>query len=188
MYRIEATLEGIAPILFNAFLPGTLGPGTGPRQKSEEYRRDEAAQKVYKNAAGLFLPSWNLKRCIIDGYQVLDLRVPGNKNKRLWRFVMPVLFVEPSELSLGKETFDYLDERPGRLKDGSATIVRRPALDTGWRVPFSVRVLDDLVRAEELHLAVQTAGERVGLGGFRPGSPRGGEFGRFVIVDWTVGS
>jgi len=180
MYTITGTIEGIALILFNAPSLDMLDPPSGSRQKTEEERDEEAMRRCYRNGKGLYLPSWNLKKCLLQGFQALDLRVPGNKAKRLWRFVQPVLFIEPAELPFGLEQPDFVHKCPGRNSDGSATIVRRPALNPGWRLPFTFRVLDDIVRSEDVELSLRAAGERVGLGGWRP------EHGRFVVADWKV--
>lgn len=178
MYTVRATIEGIAPILFNAPSLDMLNPVSGQRQKTDAERDEEAMKRAYINGQGVYLPAWNVKKALLQGIQTLDLRVPGSKTKRLWRFVQPVLFVEPEAVLFGVEKPDFLHKCPGRNSDGSATIVRRPALNTGWRLSLRLRVLDDLVREDDLRLALQTTGERVGLGGWRP------EYGRFVIVEW----
>lgn len=180
MYTVKATIEGIAPILFNAPSLDMLNPPTGQRQKTDAERDEEAMKRAYVNGHGLYLPAWNLKKAILQGFQALDLRVPGSKTKRLWRFVQPVLFLEPDQVLFGVDKPDFLHKCPGRNADGSATIVRRPALREGWHLTFNMRVLDDLVREQDLRQSVQTTGERVALGGWRP------EYGRFVIRDWAV--
>lgn len=178
MYTINTTIEGIAPILFNAPSLDMLNPTSGQRQKTDSDRDVEAMKRAYVNGHGVYLPAWNVKKALLNGFQVLDLRVPGSKTKRLWKFVQPVLFVEPPEILFNAEKPDFLHKCPGRNADGSATIVRRPAMRAGWQMGFSLRILDDLVREDDLRLALQTTGERVGLGGWRP------EYGRFMIKDW----
>lgn len=181
MYRVNATIEGLAPILFNAPSLDMLDPPKGQRQKTDVDRDRDAMKRLYKNSDGVYLPAWNMKKCILNGFMTLDLRVPGSKTKRLWRFVQPVLFIEPDQIPFtDKADMDFLHKCPGKNADGSATIVRRPALNAGWRLPFTMAILDDLVREDDLRMAVQTAGERVGLGGWRP------EYGRFTIVEWSA--
>jgi len=180
MYQVRVSIEGIAPLLFNAPPPGCghLVPGSASRFKTEEDREAEAWTHLYRNGDGVYLPSWNLKKCILQGFQTLDLRMPGSKSKRMWRYVQPVLFLEPGQILFGKDNADFLHRCPGRLRDGSATIVRRPAMETGWRLSWTCNVLDDVVPEGDLQLAIKTAGERVGLGGWRP------EYGRFILIDW----
>lgn len=178
MYTIKTTIEGIAPILFNAPSLDMLNPVAGQRLKTDADRDAEALKRAYVNERGLYLPAWNIKKALLQGFQSLDLRVPGSKTKRLWRFVQPVLFIEPDQVLFGVENPDFLHKCPGRNADGSATIVRRPAMRDGWHLSFSIRILDDVVREDDLRLSLQTTGERVALGGWRP------EYGRFVIRAW----
>lgn len=187
MYRIEGTIEGIAPILFNAPDLDMLKPQGGARQKTEQQRDEESLKRAYVNGHGIYLPAWNFKKCLLGGFQVLDLRVPGSKMKRLWREVQPVLFVEPEQLLFGIENPDFINGEPdicflhkvpGRNADKSATIVRRPALKAGWRLPFGMTIVDDIVREEDLKISLDAAGMRVGLGGWRP------EYGRFQLIEW----
>ena len=178
MYTVNVEIKGIAPILFNAPSLDMLKPSK--RQQTDEQRDKEAMKKCYRNDVGLYLPQWNMKRCILDGVVALDLRVPGNKNKRLWKFIQPVLFLNPAEIPFGVEEPDFLHRVPGKNADGGATIVRRPALSEGWALKFELRVLDDMVDAADLEASLRTAGERVGLGGWRP------EYGRFTVAEWKV--
>jgi len=179
MYTITTTIEGITPILFNAPSLDMLNSTNTRRQKTDEERDAEAQKRCYKNGEGVYLPAWNMKRCILDGFQTLDLRVPGNKNKRLWRVVQPVMFIEPPEILFGVAEPDFLHKCPGKNADGSATIVRRPALDAGWSLTFDLRILDDVIIKDDLQAALITAGERCGLGGWRP------EYGRFQVKEFA---
>lgn len=178
MYTIKTTIQGIAPILFNAPSLDMLNAPTGQRQKTDAERDEEAKKRAYRNGHGLYLPAWNVKKALLQGFQALDLRVPGSKTKRLWRFVQPVLFIEPDQVLFGVEKEDDIHRVPGKNADGSATIVRRPMLLEGWKLGFTMRILDDLVREADLRLSLQATGERVGLGGWRP------EYGRFIVREW----
>lgn len=179
-YTITATIEGIAPILFNAPSLDMLKP-SGKRSKTDEERDTEAMKRCYRNGSGLYLPAWNMKRCILDGIQSLDLRVAGNKNKRLWKVAQPVMFLQPPEIPFDAEEPDFLHRCPGKNADGSATIVRRPAMNEGWHLTFEIRILDpSVILPDTLRDVLQASGERVGLGGWRP------EYGRFIVTDWNV--
>jgi hypothetical protein len=187
MYTITGKIQGVAPILFNAPDLDMLKPSSGTRQKTEEQRDQESLKRAYIDETGLFIPAWNFKKNILEGFKMLDLRVPGSKMKRLWKFVQPVIFIErPLYFGIEKPDFIngtpptcFLHKVPGKNADGSATIIRRPAL-TEWELPFTIKVLDDLVRAEDMQAAIICSGERIGLGGWRP------EYGRFIVTEWAT--
>lgn len=187
MYTIKATIKGLAPILFNAPDLDMLKPTSGSRVKTEEQRDQEALKRAYVDEEGLYLPAWNFKKATLEGIKGLDLRVPGSKMKRLWKFIQPVIFIDqPLRFGIANPDFIggtpsncFIHRVPGRMADGSATIVRRPALSE-WTLPFTIKVLDPLVREGDLRDAITYTGERIGLGGWRP------EYGRFELVEWDA--
>ena len=61
MYTVNATIEGIAPILFNRFseeAQADMEAGRNKGRQTVQKKREEARQfKVYRNDGGLFCPS-----------------------------------------------------------------------------------------------------------------------------------
>lgn len=174
MYRVDGMIEGVAPILFNR-------PYTEPAStKTEEARKATAArERLYVGPDGLFMPAWTFKKMLcVDGTSMAGLAI---KRKPLRQFLLPALFMDGDPL-FGVEKADFLHEVWGRVppKRGAMVKIWRPALETGWHLTFGFRVLDDLVDADQIRQALDVAGIKVGLGGWRP------EYGRFIVREWTV--
>jgi hypothetical protein len=68
------------------------------------------------------------------------------------------------------------------VKVGTAKVIRnRPRFKAGWSAEFSVLIDDSVIEIEQILQALENAGKLVGIGDWRPGAPRGGSFGRFVV-------
>ena len=181
MYTVDIVIEGVAPILFNrmtdsdrAVLEGEK-PGGG--KKSKAVRQAEAMERCYRDERGLYLPSWNVKRCIIEGSNKAGLK---EGRASLGQFLMAEMFLT-EDPAFGKAEPDFLHENLGRVpaRTGAAAIIRRPALSVGWRLPFTINVFEDRRATDSIAAAIETAGTKVGLGSWRP------EFGRFVLKEFA---
>jgi hypothetical protein len=179
MYRIRGQIEGIAPILFNRFTEQAVADmeakKTGGRKTHDE-RMDEAYRLVYRDGHGLSLPPGNLKKCFLQGAQKAGLK---EGRASAVPYLQATVFVE-GELNFGKENPDFVHECTGRRppRTGGACVIRRPALETGWRLSFQLAVMDDRRSAEHIKRAIEEAGLLVGLGDGRP------DFGRFILTEW----
>ena len=181
MYRINGKIQGVAPLLFNRFTEeaqeGLKKAATGGRF-TDEQRIAEAMEKVYRGEKGLYLPAWNFKRVMVEG-----CRKAGLKEGRASAapFLEATVFAD-GQLWFGKDEPDFIHETWGRRppKTGGACIVRRPALDVGWELPFGLTVVDDRRSDSQIRRAVEEGGLLCGLGSWRP------EYGRFVVVEWSV--
>lgn len=180
-YRIDVVIEGVAPILFNRWTEDAadkLRSGATGGKVTEASREAEALTKVYRSGDVLVVPGWNLKKCILQGCQRAGLK---EGRASMMPFLAATVFVD-GDPSFGVTDPDYVDERAGRrpAKTGGACLIKRPALRSGWRLPFVLHVLDDRRDAPSIRRAIEEAGLMVGLGDFRP------EFGRFIVQEFTV--
>lgn len=180
MYKIHGKIKGVAPFLYNRMVdPSSLNKtSTGGKPKPGE-REAEAELKVYADDDGLYLPRWNFKKCLLLGVQKAGLK---EGRAGMAPFLEATVFLEEDPHFTGKKERDYIDERVGRIppKTGAAAIIRRPALQAGWELPFSLTVVDDRRDADAIRRGLEEAGLLVGLGSFRP------EHGRFVVTEWQI--
>lgn len=180
MYKITGMIQGVAPFLFNRMVDVTQleGKATGGKFTTEQ-RVSQDELKVYKDNVGLYLPKWNLKKCLLLGVQKAGLK---EGRAGMAPFIEATVFLDEDPHFVGKTDRDYLDERVGRIppRTGAAAIIRRPALEAGWELPFSLTVVDDRRDADAIRRGLEEAGLLVGLGSFRP------EHGRFIVTKWEI--
>lgn len=176
MYRITASIEGVAPLLFNRRVTDPDAPAGG--KLTDEQKQTEAESKVYRDDAGLYWPAWNLKRALLDGCKAAGIK---NGRASMASLMQAAIFPE-QEPRFGKDTFDEMHETLGRVppRTGAQVTVRRPMLSKGWHLDFGIVVVLDHVRPEPIRTALETAGLLVGIGSWRP------DYGRFLVRDWTV--
>ena len=68
------------------------------------------------------------------------------------------------------------------VRVGTAKIIRtRPRFDA-WSVTFTAEIDESVCEERQVTSWLQSAGKLVGIGDWRPGAPRGGSFGRFIVV------
>lgn len=183
MYRISCTAIGTAKLLFNRVLDGELeaDPSKPRKNKSRmtpQERDEEAAERVYRNKQGIYMPAWNFKQCVLRGAQLSGLKVGKTGLKE----ILAPSFFPDDELLFGKkepdELFVHWGRRPPRT--GAAVMVRRPACNKGWKLKINAVVWDDSIASGDVREAIEVSGARVGLGSWRP------EHGRFIIQDWKI--
>lgn len=198
MYRIETTIEGVAPLLFNGWSETALDnldkAITGGKLTTAQ-RVDEAWQKLYwrptpggpitvlrgeepqRALTGVYLPRWNVKKAMMEACSMANLK---EGRKSLAPYIAATVFLD------GDAAFATTDvvihacwgRRPPRT--GQACLVRRPCVPIGWRLPVRLLVMDDNRQPTRLRECLEAAGVFVGLGSWRP------EYGRFVVRGWEV--
>lgn len=175
MYSVEAMIEGVAPVLFNRRVRSP--DDKSPTPNTVALQMEEAREKVYRDAEGLFWPGWNLKKAISEGAKRADLKL---KRASLGTLLLASVFIDP-EPRFGQSDLT-IHEVLGRIppRTGSQVIIRRPMLAPGWTLRFRATVLDDRHVPDLLRMAVESAGLAVGIGSWRP------EYGRFVLREWNV--
>jgi len=113
----------------------------------------------------------------------LGLDTPELKVSNTNVFIDPekILFgiPEPKELDTDPDKELYLDMRPVVIQ--RARVVRlRPCFKSGWKLEFTINVIDDELPSGILQDVLVLAGKTVGVGDYRP------KFGRFSVMHFEV--
>jgi hypothetical protein len=69
------------------------------------------------------------------------------------------------------------------VKVSTSKVMRTRPMFSEWSAEFSVCIDPGVIDVSDVRLALSNAGRLVGIGDWRPGAPRGGSFGRFVLED-----
>ena len=184
---IKITIQGVSPLLCNRFTEADqqqVQTGTSSAISTKNGTpRDQATPKVYLGADGKpVLPGPNLFAAIVDAGRFIK----AGKSKLTTQ--------RSSIVPAGAAILEMdLPITPGKWEPDSRAVVNpatqgrrmchRPRFDE-WRVSFSLQVDETMFSAATARDLVDTAGQRVGVGDFRPS--RKGPFGRFKVTHWKV--
>lgn len=178
-YRVEVTLEGVAPLLFHRWNCEAVEEKAKAAKGSKAKKTDDVESYVYRNEKNeLCLPGEYVRQSIVNaGRSMQDPRSPRKSAKDLFNAVV----VNLTELSsLGVKEWDYLDKRRVVVQRNAITR-SRPAMKEGWKAKFVLMVNEPgYVPPQLLHQALSNAGRLVGVGDFRP------TYGRFNVTRFEM--
>lgn len=188
-YQVDVTIKGIAPLLQHRFGQTAITEAqsvkkrTGEMDYSEEWR-----DTVYADKDGwLYEPANHLESALIKA--AVNFKIKGKKGKTYRDLFKAAIYVEPEMVPLNVripenptsnplEPF-YVDIRPVIIS--RARVLRaRGALAKGWKLDFTVTVIDDQLGTNVLKEVLDEAGRTVGIGDFRP------RFGRFIVTKYDL--
>lgn len=172
---VNCTIEGISPLLMNAFPLYDLERGW------EKWDKDkQAAISEYRDpdTEKLYIPGVAVHRCLINA----AVYSKGKGRATLQKPVAACVLITPERLCLGVKKY-IIDSRAVVVPATKGRIIRhRPRLDT-WKATFEIEYDEELLSATQIRQVVDDAGKRVGLLDFRP--EKKGPFGRFIVTEWN---
>jgi hypothetical protein len=186
--NIDITIEGVTALLCNNFTDaaqlaassGTSAATVGDKGTPLE----QAGAKLYIGTNGKpVIPQPNLFRCLIDAgkfFKIGKSKVTTQKSS-----LLPAC-VDLAGIEIPIEHKDpwTVDTRPVRIPStGGRILAHRPKFED-WRLTFSVTLDTTIISAKTFREIVDAAGQRIGLGDFRPDCK--GPFGKFKVVSWAV--
>lgn len=176
-YAVKVSIEGTAPLLFHAWNVEAVQEKAKAAKGSKGKKEDNVESYVYRNEAKeICLPGEYFRQSIIHAAKyVQDPRSPRKSAMDLFKAGLLVL---TEYASLGKDTWDYLDQRRVVIQRNGVNRMR-PAMHKGWRAGFELQIiLPEYITREILGAAITNAGRLVGVGDFRP------TYGRFQVVEF----
>jgi hypothetical protein len=185
--NIEARITGVSPLLMNRFheaAQAAVASGTSSVVRGDRGTpREQATPKLYTDASGRpVIPGPNLLAAIIDAGKWIK---SGKSKLTTARSSLIPAGVAVAEVDLPVAPARWeVDSRPVVVPStGGRILSHRPRFDV-WAIAFTL-VLDEALFGERVaRELVDIAGQRVGLGDFRPA--RKGPFGRFRVDAWKV--
>ena len=180
-YEVKVELTGIAPHAQHRLTDEDIAKidksSTGGR-KTTGAKKDEALERMYYREDGFIgVPKRNIKSCLLEGIKKANLKYGRSS---LAPFVKATVFIQEDMPSLGAKVPDFIERFPVQRKDGQQVIVVRGGMNTGWKLAFTLLVVDERRDADQLKAGLEEAGILVGLGAGRP------EYGRFEVTGWQV--
>lgn len=182
MARIRIT--GQAPLSMSRYIQ----VAKLPRELPVDYETRCWRERIHRNKDGwVVIPPMMLVKAIQGASSYLGMKIPGKRNATYTKhFKAGIRCNEMMSLPI------KVDEVPGEWllvpsdgKTGGTTRVEKcfPVIDE-WGGDVTVYVTDDLITKDVFQEHINTAGQLIGLGRFRP--ERGGFYGCFTaeILEW----
>jgi len=189
MERIDLRIEGVTPLLMNAFHDEAQLAATSRTSAATIGEKgtplEQATKKLYRAIDGktLVIPQPNLLSCITAAgkfFKAGKSKVTTQKSS----LIPACLSIEGVDIALEHKQPWRVDSRPVRIPStGGRVLCYRPMFDD-WALTVEMLLDTDVMTVALLREVVDAAGKRIGLGDFRPDCK--GPFGRFVVTHWKT--
>ena len=188
MKNITVTISGKTPLLCHKFTDAAAMSATsGTRTStvgSQGTPREQAEEKLYIGHDDKpMIPQPNLFRCIIDAGKFF--KAGKSKITTIKSSLIPAcLTIEEIEIPIEHKEPWMVDTRAVRIPStGGRILAHRPCFND-WKLTFTMQLDESVIAEPLLRELVDAAGNRIGLGDFRPDCK--GPFGKFVVDHWNV--
>lgn len=124
-------------------------------------------------------PANGIRAAIRDAAVVTDREIAKAATNRAMTVLGDILPLEFRECRL----HESIGRNSGMTR--APRLVIRP-LYLDWRLKFQVRLLLNEINPQQLYSLVTLAGQCIGIGNWRPGTPKGGSFGCWDVADFAL--
>jgi hypothetical protein len=139
---------------------------------------DADAQVAVPEGAGLILPAHVLDSCIREGAR----KIKAGKLISAGVIVEgPAKFKAAGLKTLAAASRDESFHFRCAVKVGTSKVMRTRPIFNEWSATFSICMDSEVVDLPTVKQSLEAAGRLVGVGDWRPGAPKGGSYGRFVL-------
>lgn len=191
---IHIRIEGVTPLLLNRFTDEAQQAATDGTRTStvgeNDSPREDAAQRLYlasvngKNGKEIpVMPQPNLFKCVIEGGRFFKQGRSKITTQRS-SLVPAAVMLTPEAMAIEHEDEWEVDTRPVRIPSTGGRILRHRPMFHDWAMGFDAQLDTDLISEKLFREIVDAAGQRIGLGDFRPDTK--GPYGRFKVTEWKA--
>lgn len=167
-----------------------IDPMDHPKKPKETH--DAAEERLWRNrlhvdsTGHVFIPPTAFENAIREAAKRLAISVPG-KGKTLYSKYFEAGIQIPEGIRLSVKADDVPGERlfvpsDGRAGGGKRVYKRFPRID-GWQGELMIYVFDDLIPEAVFRKVLESSGQLVGIGRFRPQSR--GFYGRYTVESFS---
>ncbi len=187
MHIAKVTLKGTTPYSQSKNIDKVEVPEK-PKESKDAYEERTWRHRMHVTSDGrVFIPPTAFENAIREAAKRLTLAVPGKGGKVLYSkyFEAGIQVAEGIPLSVkaedvpGERLFVPSDGRPG---GGKRVYKRFPRIDA-WTGDLLIYVFDDIIPADVFKKVLNSSGQLVGIGRFRPQSR--GFYGRYEVTNFV---
>jgi len=178
MEKVNVTIQGTTPILFNRFrdvaIEGKSKKRTGALEQSE------IEDKLYKDEKGkIQLPAVYIKNSITEAAK--QFKIVGKNKATYSKIVGSSVDVMPFYIEFESGKYEIFRISAVNPMTKGRIMVSRPKFNK-WSATFQIVLNDSQVDVSVINEILEHAGKYVGLGDWRP--EKKGMFGKFMITSF----
>jgi hypothetical protein len=178
MYSINVTIKGITGLLQHRF-PMETEKVINKKTGSPDYSK-EAEGSLYRTLENvIYQPSVHIERALASAAKIM--KIPGKRGASYSKLVSSAVSIFPDAIPHKIQLWE-IDARPVVIQ--KARVVRYRPLLPDWELSFEINVSDDEIPWEIIKIALEHAGNYIGIGDYRPST--GGKFGKFTVIEFKL--
>lgn len=184
IYGATVTLQGVTSLIMHAYNSNKTMDGRNPEEWKEEiYLSSEPTkhlvypfyvlEKFMQNAAkGQKMAKTPLNKLLARGLELTDTEFPMLVNNKK----VTITDIEKN---------NWLWTTPVKIANAKVPKVR-VLLPAEWSITFQFNITEKSLLADSMKRFFEVAGYQEGMGQWRPGSPKPGKFGQFILANFEV--
>jgi len=137
----------------------------------------------YDDSGNVFIPPMQFCNSLKEAAKYLSLQVPGKgKSTFTKNFESGVMVVDQIFINIHKDDVEsetYLVPSDGR-RGGTTRVERIFPVIRKWKADVTYHIFDDIITEDIFRKVLETSGQLIGIGRFRPRN--WGYYGRFIVV------
>ena len=156
----------------------------------EDWRKRTWREHCHVDERGfIFIPPMTFKNCLSEAAKYRAMKIPDKgKSTYTKHFEAGVMVLEGLTLPIHKDKVEHENlflPSDGRRGSGTRVWKRYPVI-RAWEGDVIFHVLDDVITAEVFRQHLESAGNFIGIGRFRPRN--NGYYGRFIVESLKAAS
>jgi len=178
-----------------SFSPYGQGKYHSTEKESKELAKDYEARTWkerahYDDDGKVFIPPMVFKNCLSEAAKYLKIQIPG-EGKSTWtkHFEAGILVTDPLYIGVIKDDLEgeWLFVPSDGVRGGGKRVEKRFPVIKKWKGKVSFLILDEKITQDVFTHHLESAGNFIGIGRFRPRN--NGYYGRFKVVkvEWKDG-
>jgi hypothetical protein len=180
MEKVNVTIQGITPILFNRFRDVVIGGKSKKRTGAIE--ESDIEDKLYKDEKGkVQLPAVYLKNAITESAK--QFKIVGKNKATYSKIVGSSVEIQPFYIDLDAGKYEIFRISVRNPMTNGRMMRERPRFDK-WLATFEIILNDNQIDVSVMNEILEHAGKYVGIGDWRP--EKKGMFGKFMITSYKV--